>query len=167
MIPPETKAGLTAYFSRERNFDSSLTSLISNNPFIQNTDKIDTRETKVDESESSHYAIAWKLRLLMAEAVPKNASGISADDLGVQLRASSDALFEKGTAWFSGAAEIVLRETENILKEYNLYLVVRGHTDSSEAGPNFPSGCELSGARSAAVLRYLMDKGINQAGCVA
>ena len=43
MVPPDTKAGLAAYFSGERNFDSSSTSPISNNPFIQNTDKIDKR----------------------------------------------------------------------------------------------------------------------------
>ena len=39
MVPPDTKAGLAAYFSGDRNFDSSSTSPISNNPFIQNTDK--------------------------------------------------------------------------------------------------------------------------------
>ncbi len=49
-----------AYFSGERNFDSSATSPVSNNPFIQNTDKIDTRDLKISEVEKSHYAIAQK-----------------------------------------------------------------------------------------------------------
>ena len=70
MVPPETRAGLAAYFSGERNFDSSATSPVSNNPFIQNTDKIDTRDLKISEVEKSHYAIAQKIKqMLMADAV--------------------------------------------------------------------------------------------------
>ncbi len=79
MVPPETRAGLAAYFSGERNFDSSATSPVSNNPFIQNTDKIDTRDLKISEVEKSHYAIAQKIKqMLMADAVPQSSSGISA-----------------------------------------------------------------------------------------
>ena len=90
MVPPETRAGLAAYFSGERNFDSSATSPVSNNPFIQNTDKIDTRDLKISEVEKSHYAIAQKIKqMLMADAVPQSSSGISADDVGVQLRVNS------------------------------------------------------------------------------
>lgn len=76
MVPPETRAGLAAYFSGERNFDSSSTSPVSNNPFIQNTDKIDARDLKINEVEKSHYAIAQKIKqMLMADAVPQNSSG--------------------------------------------------------------------------------------------
>jgi chemotaxis protein MotB len=46
-----------------------------------------------------------------------------------------------------------------VLREYNLYLVVRGHADSEEVRPPYPSNWELSGARAAAVLRYLVDTG--------
>lgn len=160
MVPPETKAGLAAYFSGERNFDSSSTSPISNNPFIQNTDKIDTRDIKINETERSHYAIAQKLKMIMADAVPQSASGISADDLGVQLRVNSDALFARGSIKITPEAEKVFKGVLNILQEYNLYLVVRGHADSNEAIPPFPSAWELSGARAATVLHYLADKNI-------
>ena len=78
MVPPEIRAGLAAYFSGERNFDSSATSPVSNNPFIQNTDKIDTRDLKISEVEKSHYAIAQKIKqMLMADAVPQSSSGIA------------------------------------------------------------------------------------------
>ena len=81
MVPPETKAGLAAYFHGERNFDSSATSPVSNNPFIQNTDKIDARDLKISEVEKSHYAIAQKMKqMLMADAVPQSASGIHVND---------------------------------------------------------------------------------------
>lgn len=160
MTPPETKAGLAAYFSGDRNYDSSSTSPVSNNPFIQNTDKIDTRDMKITEVEKTHYAIAQKLKqMLMADAVPQSATGISADDVGVQLRVNSDFLFKPGTAELQPAAGKTLEEVIKVLREYNLYLVVRGHASGDEVRPPYPSAWELSGARAAAVLRYLVETG--------
>ena len=161
MTPPETKAGLAAFFAGDRSYDSSSTSPISNNPFIQNTDKIDTRDIKVSEVEKTHYAIAQKLKqMLMADAVPQSATGVSADDVGVQLRVNSDMLFKPGSAELLPGADALLNDVLTILREYNLYLVVRGHASPEEARPPYPSNWELSGARAASVLRYLVDKGI-------
>lgn len=160
VAPQETKAGLAAYFSGEGNFDSSSTSPVSNNPFIQNTDKIDARDMKISEVEKTHYAIAQKLKqMLMADAVPQAASGISADDVGVQLRVNSDYLFKPGTAELQPGADKALADVLKVLKEYNLYLVVRGHAGADEVAPPYPSAWELSGARAAAILRYLVDVG--------
>src|SRR5574344_2486180 len=122
MVPPETKAGLAAYFSGEGNFDSSNTSPVSNNPFVQHTDKIDTRNLKISEVEKTHYAIAQKLKqLLMAYARPQEASGVSADDVGVQLRVGSDALFKPGTAEFSGSVATIMKDVLAVLTQYNMY----------------------------------------------
>lgn len=161
MVPPETKAGLAAYFTGERNFDSSATSPVSNNPFVQNTDKIDTRDLKISEVEKSHYAIAQKIKqMLMADAVPQSSSGINADDVGVQLRINTDVMFSAGAVDLLPEGSKVLESVLKVLNEYNLYLVCRGHADSQEAKPPFASAWELSGARSAAILHYLADKGI-------
>lgn len=161
MVPPETRAGLAAYFSGERNFDSSATSPVSNNPFIQNTDKIDARDLKISEVERSHYAIAQKIKqMLMADAVPQNSSGISADDVGVQLRVNSDIMFNPGSVTLQPEGMKILDDVLKIMKEYNLYLVVRGHADSTESHPPFSSPWELSGARAAAVLHFLAQHGI-------
>jgi chemotaxis protein MotB len=160
MTPPESRQGLAAYFASERSFESSQVSPVSNNPFIQQTDKIDTRDFKITEVEQSHYAIAQKLKQrLMADAVPQAATGISADDVGVQLRVNSDVMFKPGSAELAPTAERVLQEVISLLSAYNLYLVVRGHADSGEVRPPYPSNWELSGARAAAVLRYLVDTG--------
>lgn len=168
MVPPETRAGLAAYFSGERNFDSSSTSPVSNNPFIQNTDKIDARDLKINEVEKSHYAIAQKIKqMLMADAVPQNSSGISADDVGVQLRVNSDVMFKPGSIEFLPEGEKVLQSVLKVMNDYNLYLVVRGHADSTEARPPYPSAWELSGARSAAVLHYLAEHGVSPRACAA
>ena len=160
MVPPETKAGLAAYFKGELQYDSSATSPVSNNPFLQNTARISTDSVRISENEKSHIAIAQKLQqMLMADAVPQNASRISADDVGVQLRVNSDAMFQPGSATLSPQGIKVLGSVIKILREYNLYLVVRGHADSAEAQPNYPSGWELSGARAAAALHYLSTDG--------
>ncbi len=161
MAPPETKAGLAAYFAGESNLDTSSTSPVSNNPFIQNTDKVDFRDKKIDESDQTHYAIAQKLReLLMADAVPQSASGITTDDVGVLLRMHSGVMFSKGAAVLSTEGKRVLDDVVFLLSEYNMYLVVRGHASSDELAAPYPSVWELSGARSAAVIRYLIEAGI-------
>ena len=161
MVPPETRAGLAAYFSGDRNFDSSSTSPISNNPFIQNTDKIDARDIKISEVEKSHYAIAQKIKqLLMSDAVPQNASGISADDVGVQMRVNSDLMFKAGSVTLLPEGEKVLEAVLKLMEEYNLYLVVRGHADSVETAPPYMSAWELSGARASAMVNYLVQHGV-------
>jgi chemotaxis protein MotB len=160
MTTPESKQGLASYFASERTFETSQVSPISNNPFIQQTDKIDTREFKITEVEQSHYAIAQKLKqMLMADAIPQSSTGISADEVGVQLRINSDVMFKPGTAELTPDAGKALQDVIKVLREYNLYLVVRGHADGEEARPPYPSNWELSGARAAAVLRYLVDTG--------
>ena len=163
MVPPETKKGLAAYFTGEGTYESSNVSPVSNNPFIQDTEKLDTRDIKITETERANYAIARKLKqMLMADAPKQSAEGISADDVGVLLRVNSDALFAPGTAQLAPAAEKILNQVVSLLKEYNLYLVVRGHADEQEitADSAYPTKWELSGARAAAAVRFVSDGGI-------
>lgn len=162
MTPPETKTGLASYFAEEALLDSSNASAISNNALRNRTDKLDLSEAKLSELERSHYLIARKLKtMLMQDGVPQNASGLSADDVGVQLRISNDALFRPGSTEFSPLAIKVLDEVLSILRDYNLYLVIRGHADSQEAaGSPYSSGWELSAARAAAAAHYLAEKGV-------
>ena len=131
MVPPETKQGLASYFSGEGTFDSSSVSPVSNNPFVQRTDKIDT--LKMTEAESSHYAIAQLLnKMLMADAVPQSATGVSADDVGVLLRVNSSTTFLPGSAELTDTGKKNLNDVLNVLQKYNLYLLVRGHADPVE-----------------------------------
>lgn len=164
MVPPETKKGLAAYFTGEGTYESSNVSPVSNNPFIQDTEKLDTRNMKISEAERANYAIARKLKqMLMADAPKQSAEGISADDVGVLLRVNSDALFAPGTANLTPAAAKILEQVVSLLKEYNLYLVVRGHADEQEVTTGsvaYPTKWELSGARAAAAVRFVADQGI-------
>ena len=161
MVPPETKQGLASYFSGEGTFDSSSVSPVSNNPFVQRTDKIDT--LKMPEAESSHSAIAQLLnKMLMADAVPQSATGVSADDVGVLLRVNSSTTFLPGSAELTVTGKKILNDVLNVLQKYNLYLVVRGHAEPGELkqGGGYASNWELSGARAAAAVRYLVQHGV-------
>jgi chemotaxis protein MotB len=79
--------------------------------------------------------------------------------VGVHWRVNSDVICRSGTAELTRDAAKALREVIALLKEYNLFLVVRGHADPGEARPPYPSNWELSGARAAAVLRHIVEHG--------
>lgn len=160
MVPPETLKELASYFSGEGTFDASSVSPVSNNPFIQRTQKVDTM--KMSEVESAHYAIALRLqKMLMADAVPQSSSGISSDDVGVLLHVNSATTFAPGSANLTAEGKKVLEDVRQILFKYNLYLVVRGHAETGEVtGGLYPSNWELSAARAAACVRYLIDNGV-------
>ena len=111
-VSPETKAGLAAYFKGELQYDSSATSPVSNNPFLQNTARISTDSLRISENEKSHIAIAQKLQqMLMADAIPQSASGISADDVGVQLRVNSDESLRKTSCFRAERAAPLAADT--------------------------------------------------------
>lgn len=165
MAPKETLKGLAGYFQADAQYSSNSVSPVgaANNPLIQYVDKLDTREFKLDEIEQSHYAIAQALKqFLLADALPSASSGITSDGVGVLLHVTADLMFRPNTVEFSAEGKKVLDEVVNVMHKYNVYLVVRGHADSSETGaPNYPSKWELSSARANAAVRYLIEKGID------
>lgn len=162
MTPPETKQGLAEYFTEEATLQTSSTSPISNNSLVNATDRLDLRNTPLNELQQSQLAIIQKLKsLVMADAVPRSASGISSDDIGVQLRVNSDAMFAPGSTELTPEGRKVLDSVLAVLREYNVYLVVRGHADVQEAASTaHASPWELSAARAASAVRYLADHGI-------
>ncbi|MDR1489773.1 MAG: flagellar motor protein MotB [Desulfovibrio sp.] len=165
MAPPETLKGLSGYFQADAQFSSNTVSPygISNNPLIQYVDKLDTREFKMSEIEESNYAIAQSLKqFLLKDAVPSASSGLSSDGVGVLLHITSDLVFKPGTIEFTPEGERVMQEVLNVMHKYKVYLVVRGHADSSETGaPNYPSKWELSAARGNSAVRWLIGHGVN------
>ena len=84
-------------------------------------------------------------------------------DEGVLLELSSAAFFKPGSAQFTPAAIPLLEQTGRVLRDYmeiDLEIAVEGHSDDSgEAGHFYPSDWELSAARAASVVRFLIEKG--------
>ncbi|WP_319584766.1 flagellar motor protein MotB [uncultured Pseudodesulfovibrio sp.] len=100
----------------------------------------------------------------------KEGAGVSADRDGVVFRANSAALFEPNTAVLRPDAGKMLDAVIKVLKDYKLNLVVRGHTDDRPIHTaKYPSNWELSAARAAVALDYIVNKGgieINRAKAV-
>lgn len=90
----------------------------------------------------------------------KEASGVRVDREGVLFDVRSVALFEPGSALLSPDANRALDSVVLLLKEYPLNLVVRGHTDNRPISTGrYPSNWELSAARAANALAYIIEVG--------
>ncbi len=81
----------------------------------------------------------------------------------VIIRVKGQVLFPTASARFDPRAKKVLDELARIVKEHPEYrLDVGGHTDPRPIRTaKFDSNWELSALRATAVLRYLVDKGVN------
>lgn len=165
MAPKETLQGLAGHFNvNGSGVSSNISPLsVSNNPLVQYADKLDMRTDGFTEAEKSQYAIAMSLKaMLLKDAIPSASSGVASDNVGVLLHITPDLMFKPGTVEFTDQAEKVLYEVVNVMHKYKVYLVVRGHADSSETGaPDYPSKWELSAARSNAAVRWLIEHGIS------
>lgn len=160
----ETLVGLAGYFKEGAQYTTNVMAPpgTANNPIIQYVDKLDTR-APLNETEESQLAIATTLKnFLLKDALPSPASGITSDNIGVLLHITSSLMFTPGTTAFSPDGEKVLHQVVDVMNKYKVYLIVRGHADSSEGGlSEYPSLWDLSGARANATIRWLVDHGIS------
>jgi chemotaxis protein MotB len=83
---------------------------------------------------------------------------VTRSERGVALRIKENLLFDLGKAELRPYAGPLLRKVAKILKNHPYTVMVEGHTDDLPIStPKFPSNWELSAARAAAVVRYLVD----------
>ena len=159
MAPKETMQGLAGYFAPDASLESSVISPVSDpSSNVVRVTNLDTRQ--MEDVEKSQYAIARMLQEGLGKAVPSNAGGVGTNRAGVLLHTTGDTLFTPQSVEISPEGHAVLDEVIKVMKKYDVYLVVRGHTSKGETGePNYPSKWELSAARAAAVVRYLIEKG--------
>lgn len=81
---------------------------------------------------------------------------------GVRIRITGHIMFDGGQADVKYAAYELLDGIAEAMFNYDYYLMIEGHTDSIPINTaQFPSNWELSSARASAVVRYLIDKGID------
>lgn len=97
----------------------------------------------------------------------KNLEGkvsIDVDPLGIKMSFASQYLFDSGSADLKENIRPILEQITNVIKtlKYNNFsIVVEGHTDNQPIHTDrFPSNWELSGSRSAALVRALSSYGI-------
>jgi chemotaxis protein MotB len=162
MVPPETKQILSTYFqpvAPEKGsggpqvLDMATNTMVSKARGIPNPDKA--------AEESQRFVIASRLkRMLMEDPKLLEASGLSADETGVLLRVNNSIMFRPGSAQLTAEARRVMVGVLDVLKEYNMHLLVRGHAAEGErAGGPYETDWELSGARAAAAASYVLSGG--------
>ncbi|OEU69248.1 MAG: flagellar motor protein MotB [Desulfovibrio sp. S3730MH75] len=84
---------------------------------------------------------------------------VNSDQQGVLVRVPSRAIFKPGTAMLDPRIHKVLNKISSLMKTKKFNLVVRGHTDDRATKNNvYASNWELSAARAASCLRYILKK---------
>ncbi|MBF0210636.1 MAG: flagellar motor protein MotB [Desulfamplus sp.] len=84
-------------------------------------------------------------------------------DMGAVITMTDMLLFEQGGATLSDMGIDVLRKIASVLSRLAYHVKVKGHTDNVEVKNNelYPSNWELSAARASAVVRLLVESGLN------
>ncbi len=90
----------------------------------------------------------------------EDALEVDGEARGVIVRAKEAMLFDSGSADLKDGAVPMLRAMSELFGEFSGTLAIEGHTDNRPISTlQFPSNWELSGARAAAVLRYMLADG--------
>ncbi|SHN49935.1 OmpA/MotB family protein [Desulfovibrio litoralis] len=163
MVPPETKQILAQYFTADYKLSDEQGRAPMPGEGVSPISSLTIGGDKADAENLQAISNELQKSLLLAEEADAQKSvGLTRSDAGVLLRVAGDVMFKPNSVVFSQAGMQVLDEVAKILKNRNIYVVVRGHADSSETGlPYFPSRWELSAARATVAVRYLVDKGVD------
>jgi len=127
---------------------------------------------KISHDERLLLGVVMRIKSLLEDedVELKEGTGVTADRDGVIFSANSLAMFKPGSADLLDGANRILDKVIKVLKDYKLNLVVRGHTDDRPISTKkFPSNWELSAARAAVALDYIVNEGkieINRAKAV-
>ena len=124
---------------------------------------VERKGLEMSSDQKEMVDLVMNLRAIIEEdSELKRSSGAYAEQEGVVVRVESGYLFETGEAVLKPGSEKVLDQVIKTLKEHNFGCVIRGHTDDREQTSSlYPSGWELSAARAAAALRYIVSQGIS------
>lgn len=153
MVPKDVQKALETYFKSETT--PAVTMQDPNSPVMGSTS---AKPQQLTEEQAARYTIAMRFKKIITEdPYLKRSSGVSSDDQGVLLRVNNDSLFQPGSAEITPSAAKIIKEVQEVLRAFNLNLMVRGHATADEykAG-GYPSNWELSGARSGAVVRAVL-----------
>ena len=130
---------------------------------------LDTRTTDPATAESLVVTLQRDLEAIDRELEGLRGSGLSRGDVAVEVNREGivisiygNLLFDSGKATINYGALDVLRRIARIIGSSLYPIRVEGHTDNIPIVTElYPSNWELSSARATAVVRYLIDSGVN------
>lgn len=113
------------------------------------------------ERRATDASVVAELERFLAERGLRAQVEVAPSERGIILRTRDQILFGSGDARLRSDGLPVLAAVEELARRFHGQLAVEGHTDDRPIqNALFPSNWELSGARSAVVLRYLLSVGI-------
>lgn len=123
--------------------------------------QFERKDIEISRENEQILSMVVQLRtILQDDESLRKSSGVEADDQGLVLRVDNAMLFAPGSAELKPAAKQALDTVIRILRDYNMNLVIRGHTDDVPfRSAQFPSNWELSAARATTALRYVLERG--------
>lgn len=123
----------------------------------------------LEESEQSQLdRVANQMKAVLAPYIQDNLIMVKRDELWVELEIKSGLLFSSGSAALSKDSGTLLYKLSEIFKKIDNFIHVEGHTDNIPIATfEFPSNWALSSARSASVVKQLMDYGVKPEHMVA
>lgn len=123
------------------------------------TDKEEAK-SRADQQKENDRAVA-ELKAAASQAKLDDQTEIVSGANGIRIRVKGKLLFTPGNSTLKDEAKPFLDNLIMVLERFDYFLLVEGHTDSIPISTaQFPSNWELSGSRASAVLRYLIDLGV-------
>jgi chemotaxis protein MotB len=119
------------------------------------------RRSSPSTAEQSAADVVAELEQFLAARGLRGQVEVSPSERGIVLRTRDQILFASAEARLKNEGLPVLAAIVELARRFHGQLAVEGHTDDRPIQNElFPSNWELSGARSASVLRYLLAAGI-------
>ncbi|MFW5500183.1 MULTISPECIES: OmpA/MotB family protein [unclassified Maridesulfovibrio] len=111
------------------------------------------------KAKKDMHALEVDIRAFISAGKMEKLMAVNTDQQGVLIRVPTRAIFKPGTAQINPKVAHVLDKVASIMKKKDFNLVVRGHTDDRATKNNiYSSNWELSAARAASCLRYILKK---------
>ncbi len=120
-----------------------------------------------DEAQDDPFEVMTESFEVMIEQNDLEQSmAVEQTDKGMMLELSSSSFYQSGSAKFKPEAIPILKQVVDILRDFNYdaYVIAAdGHTDDVPMrSALFPSNWELSGGRSANIVRFFIASGLDQ-----
>lgn len=123
---------------------------------------IDQKDAVADRKKQQLQKMAQQIEQVIEDNNLKEDTKIQVGSNGVRIRITGQLLFDLGEANVKPQAYKFLDGIVEAMKSFDYYLLVEGHTDSLKISTfHYPSNWELSSARASAVVRYLIENGID------
>jgi len=114
-----------------------------------------------EEGDTQLQVVAESIETGLEGIVSEEELSVRSNEQWLELDLQASVLFSSAEVQISDSGKTVIQELSDRLKSVNYPITVEGYSDSSAVAGQFASNWELSAARAASVVRYLISLGID------